>query len=417
MKNRWRSAKLNELGFVGRGKSRHRPRNDPILYGGAYPFFQTGDVKSADLYLHRCSATYNEIGLAQSKLWEPGTLCITIAANIADSAILSVRGCFPDSVVGFVADTGKADTKYIKYVLDTLKFSMESVARGTTQDNLSLEKLLSFDFWIPNISLQQRIASILSAYDDLIENNTRRIAILEEMARRFYEEWFVHYQIPDTLNAEESWDEIALSDMIDLDKGVSYKGKFLSDSGLTMINLKNFDRKGGFRRDGYKYYVGDVKARHYVQSRDIVLANTDLTQAGEIVGSPALVPRRTPTSAAIISHHVFAVRLRKSFCREYLYFYYMLSSESFKNFARGQASGTTVLGLHRQSVQNYRFLMAPLSVRRSFHRLVKPISEQIEVLSEINENVREQRDMLLPKLITGELDVSEAEKRLEEAAA
>jgi type I restriction enzyme S subunit len=188
--------RLDELGFVGRGKSKHRPRNDPVLYGGRYPFIQTGDVKNAELYLSTYHQTYNEIGLAQSKLWEPGTLCITIAANIAESCILKIRGCFPDSIVGFIADPKIADVRFIKYYIDTIKLNMQSVSRGTTQDNLSLEKLRIFDFIMPPVDEQQQIAAILSAYDDLIENNTRRIQILEEMAQRIYTEWFVHFRFP-----------------------------------------------------------------------------------------------------------------------------------------------------------------------------------------------------------------------------
>ena len=88
---KWKPAKLNELGFVGRGKSRHRPRNATFLYGGRYPFFQTGDIKAANFHLTEYSQTYSEDGLAHSKLWKPGTLCITIAANIAESAILGIE--------------------------------------------------------------------------------------------------------------------------------------------------------------------------------------------------------------------------------------------------------------------------------------------------------------------------------------
>ena len=106
--NEWLPRKLDQLGFVGRGKSRHRPRNASHLYDGPYPFFQTGDIKAAGYHLTDYTQTYSEQGLAQSKLWEPGTLCITIAANIAESAILGVRGCFPDSVVGFIPDPTKA---------------------------------------------------------------------------------------------------------------------------------------------------------------------------------------------------------------------------------------------------------------------------------------------------------------------
>ncbi len=181
--NGWKPHKLDELGFIGRGRSRHRPRNEPSLYGGPYPFFQTGDIKAADLYLSKYQQTYNDKGLAQSKLWEPGTLCITIAANIAETAILGIKGCFPDSVVGFIADPNKSNARFIKYYIDIIKTKMVNVSKGTTQDNLSLDKLLTFDFMTPDVETQRKIAAVLSAYDDLIENNTRRIAILEESKR------------------------------------------------------------------------------------------------------------------------------------------------------------------------------------------------------------------------------------------
>src|ERR1700674_896917 len=179
----WRGCKLDDLGFVGRGKSRHRPRNEASLYGGKYPFFQTGDIKAAHFHLTEYSQTYSEKGLAQSKLWQPGTLCITIAANIAETAILGIPGCFPDSVVGFVADPEKADVRFVKYFIDTLKLQMQSVSRGTTQDNLSVDKLLAFDFRVPPLPVQRRIAGILAAYDELMENCQRRIRILEAMSR------------------------------------------------------------------------------------------------------------------------------------------------------------------------------------------------------------------------------------------
>jgi len=192
----WRPMNLDELGKVGRGKSRHRPRNASFLYGGPYPFFQTGDIKAADFYLTDYSQTYSEEGLAQSKLWNPGTLCITIAANIAESAILGVEGCFPDSVVGFVAEPSRADVHFVKYYLEILKIQMQNVSHGSTQDNLSVEKLLSFDFLVPSLPMQQRIAGILLAYDELIENSQRRIKILESMAGSLYREWFVYFRYP-----------------------------------------------------------------------------------------------------------------------------------------------------------------------------------------------------------------------------
>ena len=129
-------------------------------------------------------------------MWNPGTLCITIAANIAETAILAIKGCFPDSVVGFIPDESKCDVRFVKYYIDTIKLRMQNISKGTTQDNLSLDKLLTFDFLTPPLHGQRKIAGVLSAYDDLIENNQRRIAILEEMARNLYREWFVKFRFP-----------------------------------------------------------------------------------------------------------------------------------------------------------------------------------------------------------------------------
>src|SRR5258706_115624 len=118
---KWIEARLDGLGQVSRGRSRHRPRDAAHLYGGPYPFVQTGDVKGADLYLTDYSQTYSEAGLEQSRLWPKGTLCITIAANIAETAILGMKACFPDSVIGFVADESKCDPRFVKYALDVVK--------------------------------------------------------------------------------------------------------------------------------------------------------------------------------------------------------------------------------------------------------------------------------------------------------
>jgi hypothetical protein len=113
------------------------------LYGGPHPFVQTGDIKAAELYLTAYSQTYSEAGLEQSKKWPVGTLCITIAANIAETAILGIEACFPDSVIGFIADEKESDARFIKYKLDMVKRSYQQVSQGAAQDNLNQEKLLS----------------------------------------------------------------------------------------------------------------------------------------------------------------------------------------------------------------------------------------------------------------------------------
>lgn len=192
---KWELKSFDEIGFIGRGKSRHRPRNAEHLYGGIYPFVQTGDIKAAGFRIYDYTQTYNEAGLAQSKLWKEGTLCITIAANIADTAILGIDACFPDSVIGFVPYEDKSDVRFVKYFFDIFQARMKSISTGAAQDNLSLEKLLTFKIPTPPLPTQRRIASILSAYDDLIENNLKRIKLLEEKAAIAYKTEFGNYQV------------------------------------------------------------------------------------------------------------------------------------------------------------------------------------------------------------------------------
>jgi type I restriction enzyme, S subunit len=148
----WTWETLENLGFLGRGKSKHRPRNDLSLYGGDYPFIQTGDVKeaSSSFYINNHIQTYNKKGLAQSKLWNPGTLLITIAANIAETAILTYSACIPDSIIGFVPNHGRISAEYIKYSVEHLKTRIQNISQGTTQDNLSQSKLETFRFLVPS---------------------------------------------------------------------------------------------------------------------------------------------------------------------------------------------------------------------------------------------------------------------------
>ena len=152
--------KFAELGELARGKSKHRPRNDAALLGGPYPLIQTGDVTSSQLYIRNYSSTYSELGLKQSKMWSKGTLCITIAANIADSAILTFDSCFPDSVVGFIPNED-VNVLFVKYQLDLLKEYFDSKATAVAQKNLNLEKLSSALFIKPLLKQQNEFASFV----------------------------------------------------------------------------------------------------------------------------------------------------------------------------------------------------------------------------------------------------------------
>lgn len=169
----WREVKISDIGVLGRGKSRHRPRNDPALYGGVHPFIQTGDVANAGEYIVSHSQTYSELGLLQSKLWPANTLCITIAANIADTAILSYPACFPDSIVGFVANEKICRVKYVKWFIDSIKDRLEQFAPATAQKNINLAVLEDIKIKLPPLDEQTEIVrrvETLFAFADRLQD-------------------------------------------------------------------------------------------------------------------------------------------------------------------------------------------------------------------------------------------------------
>ena len=186
----WKEYKLTEVGTLQRGRSRHRPRYAFHLYGGQYPFIQTGEIKEAAKYITKYQQTYSEAGLAQSKLWKAGTLCITIAANIADIAILKFDACFPDSVLGFIPDKTKADLDFVFYQLKFFQKQIQTLGEGSVQDNINLGTFEDIKFPFPPLPEQQAIAEVLSSLDDKIDLLHRQNKTLEMLAETLFRQWF-----------------------------------------------------------------------------------------------------------------------------------------------------------------------------------------------------------------------------------
>lgn len=185
----WRQNKLSDVGSLNRGKSKHRPRNDPKLYGGKYPFIQTGDVAKAGLFLNKYHQTYSEYGIQQSKLWNKGTLLITIAANIAETSILDIKAAFPDSVIGFESD--QVDMVFIKKVIDNASNTLKSKAETSSQANLNLSKLSELTITIPTFNEQQKIGSFFKQLDETITLHQHELELLQLTKKAFLQKLFV----------------------------------------------------------------------------------------------------------------------------------------------------------------------------------------------------------------------------------
>jgi type I restriction enzyme S subunit len=182
----WSRASLSDMGEFGRGKSKHRPRDDPRLFGGPYPFIQTGDVRRSAGVIREYTQTYSECGLQQSRLWPVGTLCITIAANIAETGILAMPACFPDSIVGFVCDDA-ALVRYVELYFRTIRANLERFAPATAQKNINLSVLERIQVPLPPASERERIVaevdrrlSIVREVESEVEANMKRAQSLRQ---------------------------------------------------------------------------------------------------------------------------------------------------------------------------------------------------------------------------------------------
>lgn len=381
MMDGWKEVILEDLGFVGRGKSKHRPRNADFLYGDKYPFIQTADVKAANYKINSFSAMYSELGLKQSKLWPVNTLCITIAANIADAAILGIEACFPDSIIGFIPDEKKSDVRFIKYSFDLLQARIKKISQGAAQDNLSMAKLRTIKFKIPPLPTQRKIASILSAYDDLIENNLKRIQLLEEKARLTYEEWFVRMKFPGHEMVE--WDK-------DSGLPVGWERKKLGD--ILTLNygkaLKSSNRiPGPFNVYGSSGVVG--------------------THINSLVDGPGIIVGRKGNVGSVFWSELSFYPIDTVYfvtSKHSLYFlYYLLKSLTFIN------NDAAVPGLNRNSAYLKKTILPEVQIINSFEQKMKPIFDIILNLQTQNQLLKEARDLLLPRLMTGMIDIEALE--------
>ena len=386
----WKKMPLDKMGVISRGKSKHRPRNDARLFGGKYPFIQTGDIGAAGLYVQNYSQTYNEEGLVQSKLWPKDTLCITIAANIADTALLAFPACFPDSIMGFLPYENVSNVKYVKYCFDILKKDCQQISQGTAQDNLSWKKLSTILFPCPPIEFQNRIANILSRYDSLIENYQKQIKLLEEAAQRLYKEWFVDLHFPGHENTKivdgvpEGWEKKRLIDLVDVQYGYAFDGKLFNNNGEGMPILRIRNIPDGITSD---YTTEEASPNYIVHDGDIVVGMDGIFHINSWNGGDAYLVQRA-----------CSFRPKEENTRGFVF---QAIQEPIKYFEQTLV-GATVAHLGKKHIDSIELLVpANKDLYIPFQR---GFMQRQALLSQIR-FLTEARDRLLPKLMSGEIAV------------
>lgn len=378
----WKEYKLKDLGTLQRGRSRHRPRYAFHLYGGKYPFIQTSEIREASKYLTNYEQTYSEVGLQQSKLWPKGTLCITIAANIAELAILNFDACFPDSVLGFIPNERLADLDFVYYTLTHFQRELKHIGEGSVQDNINLGTFEDIVFPIPSLLEQKSIASVLSSLDDKIDLLHRENATLEKMAETLFRQWFVE-------EAKGDWKIGKLRDEFDFIMGASPPGESYNEEGKG-IPMYQGNADFGFRFPANRVFTTDPK--RFAEKYDT------LVSVRAPVGEQNMANER-----CCIGRGVAAFRFKKdnSF---YTYTYYKMKSlmDDIKQF---NETGTVFGAISKSDFENIDVTLPDTESIEKFQDAVKPIDDKI-ITNQIQiRTLTALRDTLLPKLMSGEVRV------------
>jgi type I restriction enzyme S subunit len=359
----------------------------------------------------------------------PGDVIFTYEASLHRYAIIpdGFRGTLGRRVALLRPRTDLVDTRFLLYLFIGPEWRNTVLSRvnvGSTVDRLPLTDFPRFPVRLPPIWQQRKITAVLSAYDDLIENNTRRIRILEEMVQRLYGEWFVDFRYPghEDMPLVESelglipanWSIDRVADHAQVIRGRSYRSvDMANDGGVPFFNLKCIARDGGFRPEGIKRYTGEFKESHRASTGDILMAVTDMTQERRIVARAARVPDIREEFG------VFSMDLVKIVPKDLPgeYVLGMLQHSTFPDHVKAHANGANVLHLHPDRIREYRVAVPVPAVTRQYADQVGPTQHMADRLEAATGQLRAARDLLLPRLISGEINVDDLDVVASEIAA
>lgn len=299
------------------------------------------------------------------------------------------------------------NNRYLKYFLQSNIGRNQLRAResGTTVTGIKSAELKQISIYLPPLEVQKKIAGVLGALDDKIELNNKINQNLEAQAQALFKSWFVDFE-PFGGKIPDDWKEINLSDIAEFIGGYSYKSSELQSSSTVMATIKNFDRQGGFKLDGFKEISPSekLKENQKISLFDTLVAHTDLTQNADVIGNAEMLLSTAGYSNVIISMDVVKVIPKKGISKFLLAT--LLKDNRFKQHCLGYINGTTVLHLSKKALPEYTFafpnnMTDVAKLTNILEYLYKKLAYNIE------ENLRlvELRDTLLPKLMSGEIDV------------
>ena len=387
-------------------------------WNGSIPWLSVKDFCGDKKYVYNTEKSITEEGLNNSstKLLHKDNIIISARGTVGELAMIPYDMAFNQSCFGLIAK-GNNDPHFVYYLLKDKVRSLKSQTQGSVFDTITKATFDRIECADYSEEDQRRIASILSSLDRKIELNNKINADLEEMAQAIFKNWFVDFEpfkdgkfVDSELGMiPEGWKVISLNEILDNVSGYSYKGSELQSSNIAMATIKNFERKGGFKTEGYKEIVisKKIKETQFVDMFDVLVAHTDLTQNAEIVGNPAIVLSKGGYEKLIMSMDLTKVISKIDGVTNGL-LYCILSTSRFKEHALGYVNGTTVLHMSKKAVPEYTCAFPKdINQIRNLCITLDAIYKRMAVTYDENSRLSLLRDTLLPRLMSGEIEIPE----------
>ena len=402
----WKTYKLGELATIKGGK---RLPKGVLLQStpNSHPYIRIRDLGKTRIL--ELDSTYEYVDDLTQKciaryIVEKGDILLSIVGTIGLVGIVGESLHLANQTENCVKliNLNKVDRLYLYYYLSSKigQIEIQKGIVGAVQAKLPIKNIENIEISLPPLAEQKRIADILSAIDDKIELNRRINANLEQQAQALYKSWFVD-------NKKDDWKEVPLSEVADFVGGYSYKGNELVESSMTaMATIKNFERKGGFKVDGFKDIVASnkLKAEHHANLFDILVAHTDLTQNADVIGNAEMLLTFDKYSDIIFSMDLVKVLPKQTFPYKYL-LAALLKNPHFKKHCMGYVNGTTVLHMSKKALPEYVINLPSIEEIQSMDNAFKAYYLKMAEILQENNNLSILRNTLLPKLMSGEIKV------------
>ena len=407
---RWQKARLGDVIRLRRGHD--LPKR--LRVAGSFPVVSSSGISDSH---------------AKAKVQGPGVI---IGRYGTLGEVHFVRSDYwPLNTTLYVEDFKGNDPRYVSYLLETLDvspFSDKAAVPGLNRNHLH-EAEVPF---ASRPAEQRDIAHTLGTLDDKIELNRRMDETLAAAAQALFKSWFVDFQpvrakieqrdaelpaeleeiFPAALDGRgipQGWPETRLTDIASFTRGTSYRSAELADSRVALLTLKSFERGGGYKPGGLKPYTGAYKPEQVLDTNELVVALTDVTQMAEVIGSPAIVPEDEDYDELVASLDVGILRpLNRNIGPPFLYD--LLSTDRYRAHVRAHSTGTTVLHLGKHALPSYCLPLPTPAVLSAFNRIAEPLMARRRRLQGESRALARLRNVLLPKLISGELRVPDAER-------